>query len=106
MDTIILPLVPSEGSEKITSESEEINIGALLSCSQRTIRDHIKSGILPKPIEEKDGVYYFSREAVLESLGVKDFEEPFVSIELASKILSVKVSRFKKFRSEERRVGK
>ena len=96
MDTIILPLVPSEGSEKITSESEEINIAALLSCSQRTIRDHIKSGILPKPIKEKDGIYYFSREAVCNSLGIKELEEPLVSIEYAMKVLKITISQFEK----------
>jgi DNA-binding transcriptional MerR regulator len=94
MDTIILPIAAANGAEKFTSESEEINIAALLSCSRRTINSYVEKGLLPQPLSEKDGVLYFSKEAVVEALGLKDLDEELVDIKEAAKILKIDVATF------------
>ena len=87
MEEIILPIEESNKGEKINPDAGEINIAKLLSCSKRTIKSYIEKGILPKPISEKDGIFYFSKDAVVEALGLKNLDEVLVSLDEARKIL-------------------
>jgi DNA-binding transcriptional MerR regulator len=93
MEEIILPIEAGEKKEKINPEATEINIGQLLSCSQRTIKSYVDRGILPKPISHHDGIRYFSKEAVVKALGLQDLNEIIITPDEASKILKISVTR-------------
>src|ERR1035437_5557658 len=95
MEEIILPIEGSDKSEKINPDASEINIAKLLSCSQRTIKSYIEKGILPKPVSERDGILYFSRDAVVEAMGLKNLDEVLVSFEEARRILGKMAPGFK-----------
>ncbi|MEI6817828.1 MAG: DNA-directed RNA polymerase subunit alpha C-terminal domain-containing protein [Bacteroidota bacterium] len=93
MEEIILPIEKGKGFERINPEVQEINIGRILSCSQRTIKSYVDRGILPKPIRVDGRIRYFSKEAVVEALGLKNLDEVLITPHEASKILKITVTR-------------
>jgi RNA polymerase sigma factor (sigma-70 family) len=91
MEEIVLPFEGDESKEKIISDIQEINIARILSCSRRTIDSYVEKGLLPEPVSEKEGILYFSKDAVVEALGLKNLDESLISIHEAAKILNVNI---------------
>ncbi len=90
MEEIILPLEGNDGQERINPKAQEINVAQLLSCSRRTVLSYVKNGILPKPLSDDGRILLFSRASVYEALGLKNLEEPIVTIKEAALILNKK----------------
>lgn len=96
MEEIVLPIAKGEGFERINNKSKKINLEMLLTVSQKSIKYYVKRGILPEPLSDKDGIMFFSKDAVAEKFGLKSLEEELVSSIMAAKIVKVSVYSFKK----------
>lgn len=60
----------------------------LLIKSDGTIEAYVREGILPQPVEiTDDGNMLFDKQEILDLLGVKSLEEPFINAKEAAKIL-------------------
>ena len=70
METIILPFIKTEETEEINSETKEINIVQLLTCTPQLINKYIKNNILPEPMFSMNEILHFSPKAIMEKFGL------------------------------------
>src|ERR1017187_1920768 len=96
MKKIKLPLGKNDKKARINFGYNEINIAQLLSCTQVTIKSYVDKDLLPEPVFEENGNLYFSREAVIDALGLKNLDEPLISFKEAVKILNITIYQLEK----------